>query len=313
MMAEAGIAGLMLDILREVYMLGEATPTDLSKALSRSMPQISRYLTKLEKRNLIERKRDPINRRRKIVKITSEGIKFLKQMKIELERQEADGANLELCIQKLEELIKANPNCEVTNICLDLLELLSARYSFPKEYCVRVYQLFVNALRTRSLKPDYRRRFIRTFAVLWKTSGRFKSTVDREEIRSLLLKLLEEADIQNFMVFDLFSDIVGISLIKDELLRRLESALRIGDEGKIEIILNVFNRNRELRLALLKWCLDKLEDAKVSNKRYKEWLKDIIYQYADIKSGKRPIIIISREKRHARAYRKKTRAQKATS
>jgi DNA-binding MarR family transcriptional regulator len=65
-----GLTGPQLIILEELKERGECSISELSNAISLSMATVTGILSRLESRDLIERRRDGIDRRRVLVKTT---------------------------------------------------------------------------------------------------------------------------------------------------------------------------------------------------------------------------------------------------
>jgi DNA-binding MarR family transcriptional regulator len=65
-----GLTGPQLIILEELKERGECSISELSNAISLSMATVTGILSRLESRNLIERRRDATDRRKVLVKTT---------------------------------------------------------------------------------------------------------------------------------------------------------------------------------------------------------------------------------------------------
>ncbi len=72
-----GLTGPQLIILREVAQLGEASGSELARSVSLSLPTVTGILTRLEKRELVTRRRSESDKRRVMVRPTEEAFQLL--------------------------------------------------------------------------------------------------------------------------------------------------------------------------------------------------------------------------------------------
>ncbi len=72
-----GLTGPQLVILREISRLGEISGSELAKSVSLSLPTVTGILTRLEKRGLVSRRRSEIDKRRVMVRPTSDANELL--------------------------------------------------------------------------------------------------------------------------------------------------------------------------------------------------------------------------------------------
>lgn len=72
-----GLSGPQLIILRELSRLGEVSGSELAKAVSLSLATVTGILTRLENRGLISRRRSSSDKRRVMVRATSEAERIL--------------------------------------------------------------------------------------------------------------------------------------------------------------------------------------------------------------------------------------------
>lgn len=72
-----GLTGPQLVILQEVSKVAEVPVGEIAKAISLSQATVTGVLERLEKRGLVLRRRDDIDKRRVLVKITGEGLRLL--------------------------------------------------------------------------------------------------------------------------------------------------------------------------------------------------------------------------------------------
>ena len=74
---QVGLTGPQLVILLEVSKFDEVSVGKIAKAISLSQATVTGILERLEKRELILRRRDDIDRRRVLVRITEDGLRLL--------------------------------------------------------------------------------------------------------------------------------------------------------------------------------------------------------------------------------------------
>ncbi len=72
-----GLTGPQLVILREISRLGEVSGSELAKSVSLSLPTVTGILSRLEKRGLVSRRRSEIDKRRVMVRPTSDAFELL--------------------------------------------------------------------------------------------------------------------------------------------------------------------------------------------------------------------------------------------
>ena len=73
----SGITGPQLVILRELSRLGEASGSQLARSVSLSLPTVTGILTRLEKRDLVSRRRSEVDKRQVLVRPTAEAEQLL--------------------------------------------------------------------------------------------------------------------------------------------------------------------------------------------------------------------------------------------
>ncbi len=74
-----GLTGPQLMVLREVTYSDEISVGEVAKAISLSQATVSGIMQRMEKKNLIIRRRDDVDRRRVMVKLTAAGYDLLKK------------------------------------------------------------------------------------------------------------------------------------------------------------------------------------------------------------------------------------------
>ena len=77
LMKKVGLTGPQLVILLEVSKFDEVSVGKIAKAISLSQATVTGILERLEKRELILRRRDDIDRRRVLISITEDGLRLL--------------------------------------------------------------------------------------------------------------------------------------------------------------------------------------------------------------------------------------------
>lgn len=77
LMKKVGLTGPQLVILHEISKYDEAPIGTIARAISLSQPTVTGILERLEKRALVSRRRDVIDRRRVLVRITDNGLQVL--------------------------------------------------------------------------------------------------------------------------------------------------------------------------------------------------------------------------------------------
>ncbi len=77
LMQQHGVSGPQLVILQELAHIGEAPIGTLAKAVSLSQATVTGIMDRLEKRDLVKRRRDENDKRRVLVEVTSEGKRLL--------------------------------------------------------------------------------------------------------------------------------------------------------------------------------------------------------------------------------------------
>ena len=77
LMKKVGLTGPQLVILQEISKYDEAPVGAIARAISLSQATVTGVLERLEKRALVTRRRDVIDRRRVLVRITNKGLQIL--------------------------------------------------------------------------------------------------------------------------------------------------------------------------------------------------------------------------------------------
>ncbi|MDJ0829348.1 MAG: MarR family winged helix-turn-helix transcriptional regulator [Desulfobacterales bacterium] len=77
LMKKVGLTGPQLVILQEISKYNEAPIGTIARAISLSQATVTGVLERLEKRALVARRRDVIDRRRVLVRITDDGLQVL--------------------------------------------------------------------------------------------------------------------------------------------------------------------------------------------------------------------------------------------
>jgi DNA-binding MarR family transcriptional regulator len=77
--AAANLSAPELDVLQEIFDQGPLDVGELRTRLGAPKQSLARNLNQLEARNLVKRETDPEDRRRRLVKLTSEGLTFTRE------------------------------------------------------------------------------------------------------------------------------------------------------------------------------------------------------------------------------------------
>ena len=77
LLKQVGLTGSQLAVLQEIRKKKEPTVGEIAKAISLSQATVTGILERLENRNLVTRRRTPVDRRKVLVNLTRQGMQLL--------------------------------------------------------------------------------------------------------------------------------------------------------------------------------------------------------------------------------------------